>query len=640
MCGIAGLIAGKQFPFSLQQLEAMTAPIRHRGPDSFGHWHKDGAFLGHRRLAIVDLTEAGHQPMLSKNGRYALTYNGEIYNHLDIRAALDAEEQISWRGHSDTETLVEALSRWGTRKTLDRVNGMFAFGLWDMQTRSLTLARDPFGEKPLLYALQGHTFAFASELSAIRSVAAFRTAPDPVAVSQYLNKWLVPSPHVIVHGIRKLPPGCYLEWQVGRDLQITNYWSMADVALKGRRNMVQNERDAIDELEALLVDAVKIRMMSDVPLGALLSGGVDSSLIVALMQKSQTAPVRTFTIGFAEAEVDESAHAEAVAAYLGTTHTTMRLEEADVLSAVPKMGEIFDEPFADASQVPTYLVSKLARQHVTVTLTGDGCDELFSGYARHVLAEKAWNSINRIPFRKQLAPHISKVPDAALKLVAKLLSPLIPAGVNPESLGRKLKYSGSLLSVNSADEIYQSYMTSFEDPTSLLAKSSGAMRSGPPQYPPFDNPHDKYVWQDSVDYLPNDILTKVDRASMAVSLEGRIPPLDRRIAEFAWRLPQHMRWRDGKGKWALREVLYRHVPQALIDRPKRGFAVPLERWLRGPLKPWCMDVLARSRIEKHGILNAQAVAGHVADFQSGGVTTATQIWTLLMLQSWMDNNLA
>jgi asparagine synthase (glutamine-hydrolysing) len=636
MCGVVGGVAGQNLTLSPGKILAMANHILHRGPDSHGVWQKDGAFLGHRRLAIVDLSAAGHQPMLSHDGRLVISYNGEIYNHLDIRAQLETSGTINWRGHSDTETLVEALARWGIDKTLATINGMFAFACWDMRARKLTLARDPFGEKPLLYALKGDSIVFASELSAIRTLPEFNLAPDPAAISSYLQNWYVPVPLSIIKGVQKLPPGNYMVWQADRAPILRTYWSVSEAATRGRANLVSNESDALDELEALLLDSVKIRMMSDVPLGALLSGGVDSSLVVALMQKSQSAPVRTFTIGFDDPNLNEAPHAAAVAAHLGTQHEMLMLSEEEAIKAVPRMGAIFDEPFADASQVPTYLVSALARQHVTVALTGDGCDELFSGYARHVMARKAWNMISRIPGRKWLGPHVANIPQPFLNATSKFLKFMVPVGVNPDSLGRKLRQSGRLLEMNTIEELYKSYMTSWPHPEELMMEPVTAGTSWEPALPAFETVEDKFVWLDSVGYLHNDILTKVDRASMACSLETRIPPLDRRVAEFAWRLPQEMRWRNGKGKWVLREILYRHVPQELVDRPKRGFSVPLDNWLRGPLRTWSNDLLSPARLKRQGLLRPDIVAKKLSDFENGRNVGASQIWTLLMLQSWLE----
>ena len=636
MCGVVGAIAGKSLAFSCDRVTAMASRIAHRGPDSHGVWHKDGAYLGHRRLAIVDLSEAGHQPMLSHDGRLAISYNGEIYNHLDIRKLLEQTETINWRGYSDTETLLEALSRWGIDKTLGAINGMFAFACWDIRERKLLLARDPFGEKPLLYGLKGDSIIFASELSAIRTVPEFNLGPDPAAISSFLQNWYVPAPLSIIKGVQKLPPGTYMQWQAGVEPVYSTYWSVSEAVTKGRANPVRNERDALDELDALLQDAVKIRMMADVPLGALLSGGVDSSLIVAMMQKSQTKPVKTFTIGFDDEALNEAPYAAAVAAHLGTDHQMLLLSEDEAIKAVPTMGAIYDEPFADASQVPTCLVSALARQNVTVALTGDGCDELFSGYARHVMAAKAWKTISRIPGRKWLAPHVASFPEPLLNATAQMLNVMTPAGVNPDSLQKKLRHSGRLLAANSIEELYQSYMTSWSCPEDLMVEPAAPGKSWQPDAPDFDSDEDRFVWLDSVGYLHNDILTKVDRASMAVSLETRIPPLDRRVAEFAWRLPQDMKWRNGKGKWALREILYRHVPQTLVDRPKKGFSVPLDKWLHGPLRSWASDLLSPARVKRDGILKPEIVQKLWTEFSAGKGVKADQVWTLLMLQSWLD----
>jgi asparagine synthase (glutamine-hydrolysing) len=635
MCGIAGVISSGQFQATSEDIRKMSNALRHRGPDSYGHWEKDGTVFGHRRLAIVDLSEAGHQPMLSHDEKLVISYNGEIYNHLDIRAELEARGKINWRGHSDSETLVEALSRWGAEKTLNRVNGMFAFACWDIQKRSLLLARDPFGEKPLYYTLQKGAFAFASELTAIRAVKAFNSAPDPAMVSRYLQSWCVPDGRSILQDINKLEPGRILRWRPGTIPVITKYWSLALVAEVARKQPLASVENAISELDALFQDAVKIRMMSDVPIGALLSGGVDSSLVAALMQKATSQPIRTFTIGFDDAAFNEAHHAQAVATHLGTRHETLMLSETEAQAAVPDMGALYDEPFGDSSQVPTYLVSALARKHVTVALTGDGCDELFSGYARHVLAGQAWRSVSKIPMRNMLSKAIGHIPRPLLNLAAKAMSPMIPAGVNPESLPRKLKHSGHLLASNSVNEIYENYMTSWSNPARLMKDGAAPWQSSSCHDLFFETPESSFLYRDSIDYLPNDILVKVDRASMAVSLETRIPALDKRIAAFAWRMPHDMRWREGKGKWLLRQVLFRHVPRELVERPKRGFSVPLDAWLRGPLRTWARDLLSPDLIHSQGLLNVKAVSKQVEDFENGGITTASQIWTILMLQSWL-----
>ncbi|MBG1233237.1 asparagine synthase (glutamine-hydrolyzing) [Aestuariivirga litoralis] len=636
MCGIAGLIAGRTGT-RLAGARKMIERLSHRGPDSEGHWEQDGVYFGHKRLAVVDLTAAGHQPMLSADGHHAVTYNGEIYNHLDLRAALLREKKVKWRGHSDTETLVEAIAHWGVAAVLPKLNGMFAFGHWEMRAQELTLARDPFGEKPLLYGLQDGMFGFASELGALTSVRALRGEVDRAAVAAYLREGYVPAAHSIIAGVKKLPPGCMLQWKRGAAPVVTPYFHLHQVAEAGLANKFTDDDAALEELDALFKDAVRVRLMSDVPLGAFLSGGIDSSLVVAYMQELLSKPVHTFCIGHTDKSVDEAEHASAVARHLGTRHETLLLTDAMALDAAQRMGEIYDEPFSDASQVPTFLVSQFARKKVTMALSGDGCDELFSGYARHVLAQKAWASMKRIPMRHSLAKLVPHLPDFVVGAAAKVLSPLVPQGVNPESLRRKLRHSSHLLRAENAEEIFSSYLARWRQPLSLMKDGTEIAESWAPQKPAFTDSLDQFVWSDTVNYLPGDILTKVDRASMAVSLETRIPALDPRIAVFAWRLPQHMRWRDGRGKWILRQLLYKKVPQDLVDRPKRGFAVPLDTWLRGPLKTWAEDLLSEARLKRDGLLNVQEVRRIWAGFQNDAAgVTGTHIWTLLMLQSWIN----
>jgi asparagine synthase (glutamine-hydrolysing) len=635
MCGVVGAVSGRSLKFGVRDLEAMSLSVRHRGPDSTGNWIEEGTFLGHRRLAVVDLSAAGAQPMLSHNGRFAISYNGEIYNHLDVRRALEREGPIAWRGHSDTETLVEAISRWGTQRTLDAINGMFAFALWDRTEKRLTLARDPFGEKPMMYAVVGDSIAFASELTAFLSTKSFSFSPDPAVIARFLQDWCVPAPFTILKDVWKLPPGCYLEWCSGKAPKISSYWSVTEQYSRGKANTVKDEAEALDELEAIFADSVKIRMMADVPVGAMLSGGVDSSLVTALMQKTSNRPVRTFTIGFDDPSLNEADHATAVAQHLGTEHEVLYVTDKDALDAASNMGSLYDEPFADASQIPTYLVSRLARQHVTVALTGDGCDELFSGYARHVMAGRAWNTIRRIPARKWLAGHVANLPDPVLRTVATVLGPMVPSGVNPESLGKKLRSSGRFLSIGSVQDLYEAYMTSWPKPNELMVGDVTIPKPWSPRLPDFDLASDEFVWRDSVGYLHNDILAKVDRASMAVSLETRIPALDKRLAAFSWRLPQNLKWRDGRGKWALREILYRHVPRSIVDRPKKGFAVPLDTWLRKPLHGWMNDLLSQQLVLRQGYLRPDAVQSNLQAFLDGKSVDAHQIWTLLMLQSWL-----
>ena len=574
--------------------------------------------------------------MMSQNQDFVLTYNGEIYNHLDLRTELAAQFPIRWRGHSDSETLLEALVHWGVVKTLELANGMFAFGLWNTKTRQLVLARDRFGEKPLYYALKSHGLLFASELKAFRGLPQISHAPDRTVVARYLANGTIPAPLSILGDVKKLPPGSYLEWNADQGAKITCYWMPETAYEAGLKNPIENMDEGLDEFEALLLDAVKIRKMSDVPLGAMLSGGVDSSLVTALMQKDQTTPVQTFSIGFEDSDVDESVYAEQVAKHLGTHHHKLTVTDATALATVPLLGDMYDEPFADASQIPTYLVSALTRKNVTVALTGDGFDELFAGYARYVLAEKAWRGISLLPGRKWLAARMEKMPAALITTASRALSPFIPAGVNPESLSRKLRHSGSLLSKDSAEAVYAGYMKVWENPEELMLRHNMAAaftKVGPRGGKSLQ---DHFMLSDQYNYLPNDILAKVDRASMAVSLETRIPALDPRVAEFAWRFGQASRWQDGKGKWPLRQILYRYVPKEMIDRPKRGFTVPLASWLRGPLKQWAGDMLSVETLHRQDLLKPDKIQTLWQDFQAGGVTTASQIWTIVMLQAWLE----
>lgn len=640
MCGIVGIINGGYLNLNSKSVSKMAEAIAYRGPDSHGIWEKDDAILGHRRLAIVDLTAAGHQPMNSADQRYAITYNGEIYNHLDVRTELSVERKIIWRGHSDTETLLEALSHWGVEKTLQKVNGMFAFALWDCKDRKLTLARDRFGEKPLLYSIVGKTIIFASELKAFRHLQPISLTPNANTIALYLKKWNVPAPHTISPDVKKVMPGHYLTWTAESGLKTASYWSAQSAYEKGRANPIKDFAQAEIELEKLLTDSIEIRKMSDVPLGCLLSGGIDSSLVAALMQKNQSTPIDTFSIGFENSDFDESIHAEAVAQRLGTNHRTLLLTEVEALNNIPKLGSIYDEPFADSSQLPTYLVCALTRKHVTVALTGDGFDELFSGYARYILAEKAWRYASRIPARNFLGRQIGNLPDALIARISKLLAPMVPSGVNPQSLGKKLQNAGHLLSANSAHDLYGRYMSSWQNPLELLKDKSpsAAEYLGSPNSSTesAETNHDRFMLDDQTDYLPNDILCKVDRASMAVSLETRIPALDPRVADFAWRIQPADRWQNGKGKGILRNILYKHVDREIVDRPKRGFAAPIEQWLRGPMKSWAEDLLDVGRLTRQGILDVTAVRKKWNDFLSGGTTTHSQIWTILMLQSWLD----
>lgn len=635
MCGLTGFWQpGAGSDALAPVVRSMANRIAHRGPDDSGEWvdASAGLALGHRRLSIVDLSSAGHQPMLSASQRYVLAYNGEIYNHAELRRQLDAADAAPrWRGHSDTETLLACVEAWGIEATLERSVGMFAIALWDRQERALSLARDRAGEKPLYYGWQGSTFLFGSELKSLRAHPAFNAAVDRGALALLLRHNYIPAPLSIHEGILKLPPGTWLTLRSGvRELQPRAYWSLAEVAERASADpFMGSDEQAVDELERLLGKAVAGQRVAEVPLGALLSGGIDSSLITALMQAGSSDPVRTFTIGFEDQAYDEASHARAVAAHLGTHHTELRLSASDALDVIPRLPSIYDEPFADSSQIPTHLVMQLAHQHVKVALSGDAGDELFGGYNRYAFLPKAWSALGQWP-----AP----LRDGGLAL----------AGLVSQPLGRMLGAShmsskiGKLRRVfrgpsRCIDDLYVTLVSEWEDPAGLVV--DGHM---PPtlldlrgRWPRLQDPVARMMALDGLTYLPDDILAKVDRASMAVSLETRAPFLDRDVIQFAWSLPKAMKMREGRGKWALRKLLDRYVPRELIDRPKQGFAIPLDNWLRGPLREWASDLLSPMRLESQGFLRPERIDSAWRSHLSGHCDHGSRLWSVLMFQAWL-----
>lgn len=646
MCGITGLLS---LP-GAAQLEAtalhMADAIRHRGPDDGGVWvdGEAGIALAHRRLSIVDLSEAGHQPMLSSSGRYVLAYNGEIYNHLALRRQLEAEARApNWRGHSDTETLLACVEAWGIERTLQHSVGMFAFALWDRQERSLTLARDRAGEKPLYYGWQGNTFLFGSELKALQAHPAFNAAVDRGALSLLLRHNCVPAPYSIWQGIHKLPPGSWLHLGPGqRDVAPQAYWSLADVAERGvAEPFGGSDVEAVDELGRLLGAAVAGQQVADVPLGALLSGGIDSSLITALMQAQSGRPVRTFTIGFDEKAYDEATHARAVARHLGTEHTEMRLSANDALGLIPSLPSMYDEPFADSSQLPTHLVMKLARQHVTVALSGDAGDEFFGGYNRYFMAPAAWKRIGWMPsgLRRVLGSAMMAMPADALNRLAGPVARrmgIAQPGDKAHKLGRRLSH------VHDMDDFFVSLVSEWEDASGLVVGGGAPanLLDDRNRWPKLRDPVARMMALDAMTYLPDDILAKVDRASMAVSLETRAPFLDRDVMEFAWRLPMAMKLRDGRGKWILRQLLDRHVPRDLIERPKMGFGIPLDQWLRGPLRDWAEALLTEDRLQREGYFDPKPIRLAWHRHQRGEASLGYRLWSVLMFQSWLEHQKA
>ncbi|MGO8828771.1 MAG: asparagine synthase (glutamine-hydrolyzing) [Steroidobacteraceae bacterium] len=635
MCGITGFLTAGGFSEAEAQhtVEEQTRTLMHRGPDDGGTWVDPdaGIALGHRRLSILDLSLAGHQPMVSASGRYVIVLNGEIYNHLDLRARLDAAGSAPrWRGHSDTETLLAGIDQWGIESTLASSVGMYAFAVWDRHEKTLTLVRDRMGEKPLYYGWQGGSFLFGSELKAMLVHPGFRPVIDREVLADYMRRGYIRAPQCIYRDIFKLLPGTYLQLSMhdtaGALPAPKHYWSLREVVEQGRRDPFQgDEQEAARTLEELLGRAVALQSIADVSLGAFLSGGIDSSLIVALMQAHSSKPVKTFTIGFNEPRFNEAVHARAVAEHLGTEHTELYVDFNDAMRVIPRLPQLFDEPFGDSSAIPTYLVSQLARSKVTVSLSGDGGDEIFGGYSRYRRTEDIWKNLRRIPHGLRVA----------MSYGARAFEPLARAA----SIGPNLQRLNQMLLARSAQECYEmQFLYHYGLPAGVL----GVADKSPMRHAAGEAAHegegifDHMMYEDSVSYLPDDILVKVDRAAMAVSLESRIPMLDHRLVEFAWRLPLHLKVRQGEGKWLLKQVLRRHVPGPLIDREKMGFGVPVGDWVRGPLRDWAEDLVSADRLRRQGILDERVVRGRWTRFLKDRRVGSDGIWQLLMFQSWVD----
>jgi asparagine synthase (glutamine-hydrolysing) len=648
MCGIAGVLDfgnGASRERLRSAVRPMIDAIPHRGPDGDGIWASDaGAALGHRRLSILDLSASGAQPMTSAEGRYVIVFNGEMYNHHALRKEIEKDRSgPAWRGHSDTEVMLAAFERWGVEGALTRFNGMFAFALWDVEERTLHLARDRFGEKPLYYGMMGDVLLFGSELKALKAHPAWRGEIDRGALSLYVRHNYVPAPYCIYRGIRKLLPGHFLSVAVGHGTDLREsrpYWSARQVVESAVADpFLGSEKDAIDALDILLRDAVALRMEADVPLGALLSGGYDSSAVVALMQAQSPRPVKTFTIGFHEAGYNEADHAKAVARHLGTDHTELYVTSGQAMDVIPLLPAIYDEPFADSSQIPTFLVAQMTRRDVTVALSGDGGDELFGGYHRYFWGENIWRQIGWLPqsARRSVARGVMALSPQQWDQFFERLNPILPRTFKTSLPGNRMHKLAGILGSASSEAMYHGLVSQW-NPDSLVLGGTEPLTAltDRSQLADLRSFTQRMMFLDLLTYLPDDILAKVDRASMAVSLETRVPFLDHRVAEFAWRLPQDFKTRSGQGKRILRALLHRYVPQEIMERPKMGFGVPIDHWLRGPLREWAESLLDESRMRQQGYLDPKPVHQKWREHLLGTRNWAYQLWVVLMFQAWIE----
>ncbi|MBT5471758.1 MAG: asparagine synthase (glutamine-hydrolyzing) [Nitrospina sp.] len=637
MCGLAGFFSSESFNFDPHDtLLKMGNALEHRGPDDSGIWFdsENGIGLAHQRLSIIDLSKEGHQPMSSANGRFVISYNGEIYNFPEIKTELLKLGFNSWRGRSDTEIILAAIEHWGLRDALTRFRGMFAFALWDKQEKTLHLVRDRMGIKPLYYGWAGSTLIFGSELKAFKAHPKFNREIDREAVALLLRFGYIPAPHSIYCNVSKLPPGKILTL-AAKSKEVHEYWSLGEIAERGVQNSFSGSTgDAVAQLETILNEAVRLRMVSDVSIGAFLSGGIDSSVIAALMQKNSDKPVKTFSIGFQESDFDEAPFAKKVASHLGTDHTELYVTSQDALSVVHDLPTIFDEPFADPSQIPTFLLSKLTREKVTVSLSGDGGDELFCGYNRYFVWKNIWNKIRRLPYpiRKSISEIIPLIPGFALDAAASLIG----KNNNPGSREKFIRLASCLKSYG-PEGLYLQGISHWMGPESIVenCKEPETLLTDFSRWGNFKNPESKMMFVDSLTYLPDDILTKVDRSSMSVGLEARVPLLDHKLVEFAWSLPFNMKSFENQSKWLLKQLLYKYVPNNLVDRPKTGFGVPIHSWLRGPLRDWAEELLNESAMRKEGFMNASVISRKWKEHLSGKWNWQYLLWNALTFQSWL-----
>jgi asparagine synthase (glutamine-hydrolysing) len=649
MCGITGFVDFKPAAEATLRARAtaMADTLRHRGPDAGASWADPSAGFatGHRRLSIVDLSEAGAQPMVSQSKQFVISYNGEVYNAAEIRPELQAKGYM-FRGYSDTEVILEACAEWGVRATVHRLIGMFAFALWDRQAHRLWLVRDRLGIKPLYWGQFGKLLLFGSELKALRAHSGWPVEINRDAIAAFVRFSYIPTPHSIYRNVYKLPPGAILEVDSHSEPRIERFWTLDGVIEEARRNPFSgSDADAEEALATLLGDAVERQMIADVPLGTFLSGGIDSSTVVSLMQSKSTRPVRTFSIGFQEEKYNEAHHAKAVANHLGTDHTELYVTHDQARDVIPRLLDIYDEPFADSSQIPTYLISALARRHVTVALSGDGGDELFCGYSWYFQAQSR-PYLFSLP--QSVRPYLSTLPHPvflAASHVIRAVPPwvwnhaqrIVPARMRRPNVGDKLHELAGVILLQDKDETYLQLRSRFPEPNDLVndATEPATIIASPAAKHFMPDCVERMQYLDTLTFLPDDILTKVDRASMAASIEARVPLIDHRVVELAWRFPARMRFRDGKSKWILRRVLRHFVPDALIDRPKMGFDVPIDHWMRGPLREWAEDLLSVSALTRDGLFNPGLIRARWAAHLQGRMNWRYSLWTIIMLQAWL-----
>jgi asparagine synthase (glutamine-hydrolysing) len=645
MCGLSGFVAKKtDYTEGVRQVRQMNARISHRGPDDSGVWGDEaaGVFLGHQRLSIVDLSNAGHQPMHSACGRFAIIFNGEIYNHAELRKQLSPR---TWVGHSDTETLLACFEQWGVVSAIEKCIGMFAIALWDKTTHVLTLIRDRMGEKPIYYGWQQGVFLFGSELKALRANKAFVGEINRDAIAMQLRHCYVPTPYTIYRDIFKLPAGTYIQLKVGSGeiprSEPVAYWSLEQVAQQGQGQLYRgNDETAANELEVLFRQSITSQMLGDVPVGAFLSGGIDSSLVVALMQTSSSSAVNTFSIGFDDASYNEAGFARAVAQHLGTNHHELYVSERNAVDLVPRLPDLYDEPFSDSSQIPTFLVSQLAREHVKVSLSGDGGDELFGGYNRYLLTAAIWRRLAYFPawFRDAVAVGLTKISAQDWSKLIRAIDFLLPSRLRFSSPGDKVHRFAEIMRSGSPQEIYIKLISHWDNAANTVfgANEPISKLNSSDLWPQQKNFTNQMMLLDGLTYLSDDILVKLDRATMGVGLEGRAPFLDHRLVNFAWSLPLDMKIRGGQTKWLLRQVLYRYVPKHLIERPKMGFGVPLGDWLRGSLRDWAESLLNPARLKGEGFLNTDHITSMWDEHIKNKKNWQYQLWNVLMFQAWLN----